>query len=344
LQVLECGCLLQEKKDPHSKSKIRTMFKIFTIGKKLILGSVIIVLIFLAINTFSFINLNLFTQQSDLEKHTFKVLTNLEQILTSLIDAETGQRGYILTGQTRYLEPYDRGIVLATIEINDVKDLTSDNPKQQQKIIELKRLITDKVEELQETIDLRAQDKVDAAIAIVLSDRGKDLMDNIRNVIDEMEDEESRLLRIREQESTRLQTITEITIIFGSLMGLVFAMTIALVIANSIVEPIIKVQNAALEVARGNLDKRVEVVSRDEIGQFAVAFNQMADKVQEAYSEARRLPENILRSMKDSLFVVDTEGKITEVNQAVLDQLGYTKEELIGKPINTVFHKKRAIV
>jgi len=42
--------------------------------------------------------------------------------------------------------------------------------------------------------------------------------------------------------------------------------------------------------------------------------------------------------------VVDTEGKITEVNQAVLDQLGYTKEELIGKPINTVFHKKRAIV
>lgn len=90
-------------------------------------------------------------------------------------------------------------------------------------------------------------------------------------------------------------------------------------------------------VSKGNLDKRAKVESQDEISQLAKDLNAMV----ESLVEARRLPENILRSMKDGLFVVDIKGNIREANQAILKMLDCTKEELIGKPISTVFVKQK---
>jgi methyl-accepting chemotaxis protein len=89
----------------------------------------------------------------------------------------------------------------------------------------------------------------------------------------------------------------------------------------------------AAKIIAGDVSVRATVRGQDEISELAAAFNTMT----ESLIESRRLPENILRSMKDSLFVVDTKGNITEVNQAALDMLGYNKEELVGKPINKVF-------
>ena len=94
-----------------------------------------------------------------------------------------------------------------------------------------------------------------------------------------------------------------------------------------------KLSAAVRDIMAGNFSKRVKVESKDEIGQLAESFNKMSDSL----LEAKRLPENILQSMKESLFVVDTKGNITEINRAALDALGYEKEELIGKPISEVF-------
>ena len=90
-------------------------------------------------------------------------------------------------------------------------------------------------------------------------------------------------------------------------------------------------------VSNGNVDKRAKVKAQDEIGQLAKDLNIMI----ESFLEARQLPENILRSMKDGLFVVDVKGNIREANQAMLKMLGYIKEELIGKPISAVFVKRK---
>lgn len=90
-------------------------------------------------------------------------------------------------------------------------------------------------------------------------------------------------------------------------------------------------------VSRGSIDKRAKVESHDEISKLAKDLNTMI----ESLVEARRLPENILRSMKDGLFVVDIKGNISEANQAILKMLGYAKEELIGKPISTIFVKQK---
>lgn len=89
-------------------------------------------------------------------------------------------------------------------------------------------------------------------------------------------------------------------------------------------------------VSKGETEKRAKVGAKDEIGILAKDLNKMVESLQ----EARRLPENILRSMKDGLFVVDTKGNIQEVNRAILEMLGYKKEELVGKPLSVVFTKR----
>jgi len=123
----------------------------------------------------------------------------------------------------------------------------------------------------------------------------------------------------------------------GSLVIVVVAISLALVIgiwlSHSISNSINSLREAAQEIAQGNLDKRIDATSKDEVGQLAQAFNQMTGSL----LEARRLPENILRSMKDSLFVVNNQGNIIEANQAALDVLGYKKEELVGRPIKDIF-------
>lgn len=89
-------------------------------------------------------------------------------------------------------------------------------------------------------------------------------------------------------------------------------------------------------VSEGEAEKWAKIEAKDEIGILAKDLNKMIENLQ----EARRLPENILRSMKDGLFVVDTKGNIREVNRAMLEMLGYKKEELVGKPISNVFTKR----
>jgi PAS domain S-box-containing protein len=88
------------------------------------------------------------------------------------------------------------------------------------------------------------------------------------------------------------------------------------------------------------LTHRVSVHSKDEIGQLAAAFNTMAEKLKKSRQEllaAKAYTDNIIRSMSNSLLVVNKDQTIRAANQATYDLLGYTKEELIGKPFSMIF-------
>lgn len=117
---------------------------------------------------------------------------------------------------------------------------------------------------------------------------------------------------------------------FGAaFLGIIFS----LLLSRTILQPIKKLARVADDIAHGNLDRRSRFASRDELGLLSASLNKMADKLLESH----QMPENILRSMQDSLFVIDHQGVITEVNQAALDTLGYTEEELVGAKISRLF-------
>ena len=132
--------------------------------------------------------------------HTLEVMQQLEALLSSVKDAETGQRGFLLTGDERYLEPYTNATAALPGELKTLRSLTGDNPQQQQRLDTLEQLTAEKMAELGETIALRRAGNVEAALAIVRTDRGKAAMDRIRALVAEMESEERSLLASRQDE------------------------------------------------------------------------------------------------------------------------------------------------
>src|SRR5450755_444493 len=129
--------------------------------------------------------------------HTNAVQLQLNLLLSELKDAETGQRGFLLTGLESFLEPYNHALTSWSGELATLRRLTADNPDQQRNLDTLEPIVTQKLDELAQTIALKRTGQADAAVELVRSGRGKLLMDRVRAVIVEMNAVEERLLEER---------------------------------------------------------------------------------------------------------------------------------------------------
>jgi len=118
---------------------------------------------------------------------TMQTLQQLEMLLSSVQDAETGQRGFLITRDERYLEPYTNARAALPTELATLHSLVADEPEQGTRVSGIERLVADKLGELAETIALVRANKGEVALNLVRSDRGKGSMDRIRTLIGEME-------------------------------------------------------------------------------------------------------------------------------------------------------------
>lgn len=162
----------------------------WSVEKKTLVGLGFASVILVSINALAFWNLRQHKNTSDELVHNGEVLEKLETVSSHVKDAETGQRGYIVTGQERYLKPYINALAKVKPEIQELKRLTADSPNQQQRLNTLDSLTQEKFTELDQTINLRRDKGFEAAQQVVLTDRGKQVMDKIRTLIQEMEKEE----------------------------------------------------------------------------------------------------------------------------------------------------------
>ena len=112
-------------------------------------------------------------QSRALVRHTLTVLAHVETLMSHLADTETGQRGYLLTNEDRYLEPYVAGRGAVAADTTLLRQLTRDNPEQQRRLDALSPLFVAKFAELDRTIALRRDGQADAALAIVRTDSGR---------------------------------------------------------------------------------------------------------------------------------------------------------------------------
>ncbi|MES1244824.1 MAG: response regulator [Acidobacteriota bacterium] len=193
----------------------------------LALGFAVVVLFFLAAGAVSYWNIRALKQSSDEVAHTHEVLSALDLILSLMKDAETGQRGYILTGDEKYLEPYNAALAGIDARVADVERLTADNPVQQARIPVLRNHLGAKRRELAETIALRRALGFEAARIAIASDRGKAAMDALRDQIGTMERDEEKLrsLRLAEKETT-FRVAVAVGLLTG-LLGILLAAAVA---------------------------------------------------------------------------------------------------------------------
>jgi methyl-accepting chemotaxis protein len=129
--------------------------------------------------------------------HTFLVLSKIDGTLLRLQDAETGQRGFIITGDGDYLAPFVAAEEQIFKEISDLDRLVSDNAEQKSRMTSLQQLANAKFNELKETIEIRRHDGTEAARLSVMRSSGKQMMDRMRSITGEMRDKERALLETR---------------------------------------------------------------------------------------------------------------------------------------------------
>lgn len=135
-----------------------------------------------------------------LVRHTFQVLGELNTTLSLMQDVETGSRGYVISGEESYLEPFNNAVRLVPQEIQHLRQLTADNPEQQRGLDALEPLISLKVRTAKADIVARMTRGPSAAEQTLSEDPGKKSMDAIRSAIAEMATAENQLLQHRSDE------------------------------------------------------------------------------------------------------------------------------------------------
>jgi methyl-accepting chemotaxis protein len=206
----------------------------WTFGRKIATGFALSFVLLIAIGTVAYTSINKLTSTSHWVTHSHEVLEHVAGVLGLLKDAETGQRGYLVTGDETYLEPYRTGSGEVLIVVKELRNSTTDNPNQQKRIDSLEPLVTAKLAELKETIDVRAKGSVDEAVKSVRGGEGKRLMDDIRRILNEIDSEERGLLKQRAEEGAAAANGAKSVIIFGTLFCLLLVTIVGFLITRSL--------------------------------------------------------------------------------------------------------------
>jgi methyl-accepting chemotaxis protein len=250
-------------------------------GKKIGTGFALALAVLVVIGTVSYRNTVTLIESADWVTHTHRVLEKLEDMLSMLKDAETGQRGYLITGEELYLQPYNESLLGIKSDIDEIRQLTADNASQQRRLDTLEPLVSEKLTITKDQISVRKQKGLQAVLPMVLTDKGKNIMDEIRKAIADMESEENNLLKQRAEDESARARRTESTIVFGTLLSLVLLTTAGFLITRNISKPLQQITGVAQTIASGDLSVNLDSNQRtDEIGDLARAFTEMSRSLQ----------------------------------------------------------------
>ena len=226
--------------------------------------------------------------------HTRDVISNNQQLFSDIKVAESAERGYIITGDPSYLEPYQHSSDDIPRTINQLTQLTSDNPRQQQRIQKLGTRIADRMEVLAEAVRQRRESGFEAAAAVVIAGKGRVAMDQIREGSLEIETEEASLLQQRLRiRQARLRSG------FIATLGASALALVALILAP-------------LDVRRAVRERNV---------------------AQHGRAESESTTRALFDAAAQGILMVDREGRIVLANPAAGRMLGYSQNELIGQSI-----------
>jgi signal transduction histidine kinase/CHASE3 domain sensor protein/DNA-binding NarL/FixJ family response regulator len=152
-------------------------------------------------------------------RHTNEVITTVDELRIAVRAAETAQRGYLLTGQPDYLTPYHDASLLAFELRDELFRLTDTNPVQQDRLTALAPLLQHRLEELAQTIGIRDDKGLGAALAVVPADLGQHLMGEIDAILTAMRAEEERLLDGRRRQGERAESVARLLAVGGSVLA-----------------------------------------------------------------------------------------------------------------------------
>ena len=257
------------------------------------------ILILIAISFAVYINLTALHDNAELVKKSYTEINLLARIEKSIIDGETGQRGYIITRNNSYLEPYFGSKKEINILLEEYKNNISGSPEKLYDYSLLERLINKKFYELNFTVELKEKRLDDSVIARINSDLGKVYMDSIRSVMKDLLTKENLILKNNEVVAlaSSRNTLWSYSIGFAISFGIIIFVFISL---------------------------------RRE--------NELRKKLQAEANQSKLFFSTSLISIGDAVITTDAKGIITFINKVAEGVTKWSSDEAIGRNIETIFN------
>ncbi len=253
--------------------------------------------------------------------HTYQVLSELEDILSLIKDAENGQRGYLLTGEDSYLEPYTSAVTSIQQKLDSTRKLTADNPVQQQNLDRLNVLIDQRLQIMKQRIELRRTRGLQATLQDNTVQRGMPVMNEIRQLIAQMKTREQDLLAQRSTKANSAAQNTLDSIAIGMPLGFVLLTVLGFLLNRHISKPLTRVSLTAEKIADGDLAAQLPALDRqDEVGILTRSFNQMVGNLRDSLAKSDR--QTWLQSnLAEFTHLIQGERNLEAVSRLMLSHL-----------------------
>lgn len=268
-----------------------------TFKRNLLIGFGISLLLLIVSSVASYMSISNLLKSADEVEHTNEVKQLVEKIISTIKDAETGQRGYLLTGDDRFLQPYSGAIDSAKSNVAYLKRLTADNPDQQIRTNKLQEIVVLRLSSLDRRI---IQKRNGEAVTTDQLLEGKKFMDEARATVNAMIDEEELLLAQRTARMNKFATYTPILIVVAALLSLIITV-VSFMRVNSdfekttqlqqelqqkdedITRRINLIQDVANKISTGDYSIRVQDGGADGLGNLSISLNKMAGSLQTSF-------------------------------------------------------------
>ncbi|MDQ3634098.1 MAG: PAS domain S-box protein [Acidobacteriota bacterium] len=294
-----------------------------SVGRQIQIAFLFALIILVALGIFSYRSSKYMASALNWEKHTQEVLLKLDDVLSRAIDVETGGRGYIITGNEKFLEPYDEASQNIKRNLQELENLISDNPAQKAELKNLAEKVENKTTYTKNLIESRRTNGIESARETIESGRGMKIMDEIRSSIKTMKDEEKRLLQIREKELNDSIFNTLILLFLGISLGVV-----SLVFANFVIGRETKKRFVAendLRQTNKSLETRVEERTKQ--------LQQKNDELEEQIikrEQFEKYHQVALEAGSLGTWIFDPETDSVDLNERGLGLFGLSELEFDG--------------
>ncbi|NVJ04069.1 methyl-accepting chemotaxis protein [Myxococcus sp. AM001] len=299
-----------------------------SIGNRIAFGFGLSLLMLLIVAGVSFQGANQLTTSTAgllMAHENFRVIREVRALL---MDAESGQRGFILTGDEAYLGPYQEATAALQEDLARLRDAMTDHVAQRARLNRLEPIVAQRLKQLEEGIRLRRVEGLEAGAKFVQAGQGRAAMLLVKQVIAEMLVAEQE--RWDEHATAARDMAQRILWVLGigTLLGVLIVGGGSYLITRGITTPLRALMVGAEQLGRGKLEHRIEVKGQDETAQLARAFNDMAEKRQqnevqlEKESEQR---EHTLRTVAE--FVNQLAGASAEILSSTTEQVAGAQEQ-----------------
>ncbi|MBG0831888.1 response regulator [Planomonospora sp. ID67723] len=258
----------------------------WAVGPLLAVGYVIAFLALAVIGLSSYARIGSLQEDLRWVEHTNRVLGRIGAVGELVKDAERGQRGYIITGQDRYLEPYRQAVGQIDDELAALQRMTAGNPRRQETLGLLRQATQAKLDTATEMIRLRREEGFEAAQAAVMTGRGQQAMARFQTLLNQIRQEEARLLEQRERAGDASAADTRTLILWGSLCSALLVGACAWWTTRKVTSSAEEVTAAARRVAAGDVSRPAEVSEPLEMAEMAEAVNGSVQVIAQARDEA----------------------------------------------------------